>query len=69
MVSRRSYIALEGVIPGWESNSVVVVAEPNLTGIYGSSIVHGDDHFSPHLISLFTVGRDNQQREPGYVAP
>ncbi len=43
--------------------------ENDLTGVQGGSISHGNDRFSPHLISLYTTGRDGQRREASYVAP
>ena len=66
---RRSYVQLEGAIPSLRGSGDSGRVESDLTGVQGGSISHGNDRFSPHLISLYTTGPDGQRREASYVPP
>jgi hypothetical protein len=67
---RRAYVSLEGIIPGLRSGSGGIGRpEHDVTGLQGVSISHGNDRFSPHLISLYTTDASGQRHEASYVAP
>ena len=66
---RRSYVQLEGMIPILRGSGESGRVDNDLTGVQGGSISHGNDRFSPHLISLYTAGPDGQRREASYVPP
>lgn len=66
---RRSYVQLEGMIPGLRVAGEAGPVEVDLSGVQGGSISHGNDRFSPHLISLYTTDPHGQRREVSYVAP
>jgi hypothetical protein len=66
---RRSYVQLDGTIPSFRAGGGAESAEIDLSGVQGGSISHGNDRFSPHLISLYTTDPHGQRREASYVAP